>query len=246
MPCHDERDAAPGVLRRTVLQALALPTLAGAAGNAVAVPSTETEHMTHDARPANASLTRAGLRTSDTQLLFADLQPELISSSLTVSPDMLAKSVGALAAAAKILGLPMTFSVAPQGGRAAHVIPELAPFANAGNTFSRTPASPFLDAPTVAALAAHKRSTLVIAGFAAEVVVLHAALDGLEAGYAVHVPVDAVGSRSARTESAVFEQINRAGGVATSIMTVMTRLEPELTRPPGSDALAALKVLRGD
>lgn len=226
------------MLRATTATALA--AMVAAPGMAA---STASDDMN---APETAGLfTRAALRADNTQVLFADLQPELISSSLTVAPDALAKAVGALAAASKILGLPMTFSLAPQQGRAAHVIPELAAYADASNTFSRTPASPFLDAATAAALARHKRTTLIVAGFAAEVVVLHAALDGLQAGYQVQVPVDAIGSRSNRTESAVIDQINRAGGVATSIMTVMTRLEPELTRPPGSDVLAALKVLRG-
>ena len=201
--------------------------------------------MTTTIDPSRPLFSRTTLRTADTQLLFCDLQPELISASLTMSPKALAASAGALAAAAHRLGLPMTFSLAPQGGRAAQLIPELAPYATADNRFDRTPASPFLDAQTVAALARHRRTTLVIAGFAAEVVVLHAALDGLEAGYQVQVPVDAIASRSTRTESAVIDQINRAGGVATSIMTLMTRLEPELSRPPGSDVLAALKPLRG-
>lgn len=154
-------------------------------------------------------------------------------------------SAGALAKAARVLGLPMTFSVVPEGGRPGQLIPELAEFATEANTFVRTSASPFLDLPTTAALNRNSRNILVVAGFSAEVVVLHTALDALALGYEVQVPLDAVGARTERTEGGVLRQIERAGGVSTSILTLITRLEPDLANPLGSLALDALKALRG-
>jgi len=184
------------------------------------------------------------MKTSDVQILFADLQPYLISGSSTVHPDVLSTAAGALASAAKILNIPMTFSIIPEDGKPGKLIPQLLSYANSENTYCRKVASPFLDKPTAEALTKNERKILVIAGFSAEVVVLHASLDALAAGYVVQVPLEVIGGRSQRTEESILRQIERAGGITTSILTLITRLEPDLSRPPGSTALAALQVLR--
>jgi hypothetical protein len=51
--------------------------------------------------------------TRDVQILFADLQPELIRGSKTVDPAKLAHAVGVLAQVGQILGWPMIFSLTP-------------------------------------------------------------------------------------------------------------------------------------
>ena len=84
---------------------------------------------------------------------------------------------------------------------------------------------------------------LVISGFSGEVVVLHAALDGLAAGYAVQLPLDAIGSQSERTENAVLRQIEQAGGISTSIWTLVSRLEPHFQLPPGREVFEMMKTL---
>lgn len=101
-----------------------------------------------------------------------------------------------------------------------------------------------MDEQTVRTLSAQGRRTLVIAGFTAEVVVLQAALDAIAAGYVVYYVVDAVGSRSERTEAAAFRQIELAGGQPCSVMSLSTRLAPDFFRAPGSDVFATLQVLR--
>jgi nicotinamidase-related amidase len=57
----------------------------------------------------------------------------------------------------------------------------------------RPSASPFSDAASQRTLADQRRQTLIIAGFATEVVVLHAALDAVREGYKVLVAIDACG-----------------------------------------------------
>jgi hypothetical protein len=53
-----------------------------------------------------------------------------------------------------------------------------------------------------------------------------------------------IGRFTARKHEAVLRQIERAGGVTTSIHSVITRIAPDLGMPPGSTALDALKPLR--
>jgi hypothetical protein len=183
------------------------------------------------------------MMTADIQLLFADLQPELVAGSRTQAPERLALAAGVLARVGAILGWPMTFSVTSHGGKPANVIPELAGHSTAANTFWRGPAGPFLDPSTVHALAGHGRRTIVLAGFASEVVVLHAALDALAAGYSVQAPLDAIGGMTERTEQAAIRQIEQAGGVTTSIWTLVSRVEPDFQNSPGREAFLAMQQL---
>ncbi|ALM84229.1 hypothetical protein ASB57_15725 [Bordetella sp. N] len=178
------------------------------------------------------------------QVLFADLQPALIKGSRTTPPEQLVLGVGTLAKAAQILALPMTFSLVPEGGRWGRALPALQPYIREDNAFWRTSAGAFMDTPTVDHLHANGRPLLILSGFAAEVVVLHTALGALEAGYEVHVPVDAIGGITTSTQEAALKQIERAGGVTTSIHSIITRIAPDLGAPPGSTALQALRPLR--
>lgn len=183
------------------------------------------------------------MHTNDVQILIADLQPNLIGGSVTVDPATLSLSAKTLAKLATILGLPLTFSVTSPRPEQAKMIPELGSFATAENTFWRGPADPFTDPATKAALEANRRKTLVIAGFASEVVVLHAALSARSLGYDVQLPLDAIGSLSLRTETAAIRQMERAGAIATSIWSLFSLLEPDFLSPPGSDAFAAMIAL---
>ena len=184
------------------------------------------------------------MRPSDVQILFADLQPEIVTRSKTTPPETIAAAAAVLAEVATILGLPILFSVVPEGGKDACLIPELAGHAIPANTFPRMSASPWLEPRTVAALKASGRKTLVVAGFATEVVTLHAVLGAVGAGYRVLVPVDADGGMSEATEAAAIRRIERAGGETTSVVSVVTMLAPDFSTSPGADTFAALQKLR--
>ena len=60
------------------------------------------------------------------QVLFADLQPQIVARSKTNPPDALARSAAVLAQVARLLHLPMHLSVVPEGGQRPELIPELA------------------------------------------------------------------------------------------------------------------------
>ena len=108
----------------------------------------------------------------------------------------------------------------------------------------RLSASPFLHEATRAAIAATGREHLIIAGFTTEVVVLHAVCDAIAAGYRVSVPVDACGGMSSRTEDAAFRQIEAAGGITTSVVTLVTALAPDASTDLGGKAFGILQSLR--
>jgi Isochorismatase family len=178
------------------------------------------------------------------QVLFADLQPQIVARSKTNTPDALARSAAVLARVARLLHLPVHLSVVPEGGQPPESIPELARETEGVAQHSRISFSPFLDEATRAAIAATGRQHLIIAGFATEVVVLHAVRDALAAGYRAHVPVDACGGISSRTEDAAFRQIEAAGGVTTSVVTLVTAMVPDVSTDLGRQALEILQSLR--
>jgi Isochorismatase family len=178
------------------------------------------------------------------QILFADLQPPIVARSKTNPPQSLSRAASVLARCARLLGLPVHHSVVPEGGKAPEVLPDLAKKTEDVPQFARMTADPFLDPQTREAIDAVNRPVLVIAGFATEAVVLRAALSALESDYQVQVPVDACGGMSARTEDAALRQIEAAGGVTTSVVSLVTAMAPDFAREPGRNTFAALQALR--
>ncbi len=184
------------------------------------------------------------IAAQEVQLLFADLQPQIVQRSKTNEPKAIAQSAAVLAQLAKVFSLPVTISVVPEGGEAPELIPELAKETSEAPQFMRASASPFLDEKTKLALKDNARKTLVIAGFATEVVVLHTVVGAIEAGYRAIVPVDACGGMSERTESAALRQIEAFGGEVTSTVTIATFIEPDFTTELGQQMFGALQQLR--
>jgi pimeloyl-ACP methyl ester carboxylesterase len=178
------------------------------------------------------------------QILFADLQPPIVARSMTNPPESLSCAASVLARCARLLDLPVHHSVVPAGGKAPEVLPDLAKETDGAPQFARMTADPFLDPQTREAIDAVKRPVLVIAGCATEAVVLRAALSALESDYQVQVPVDACGGLSARTEDAALRQIEAAGGVTTSVVTLVTALAPDFSTDLGGKAFGILQSLR--
>lgn len=61
---------------------------------------------------------------------------------------------------------------------------------------------------------------------------LHGVRDAIAAGYRAYVPVEACGSMPSRTEDTAFRQIEAAGGVTTSVVSLVTAWRQILRRSP--------------
>ncbi len=179
------------------------------------------------------------------QILFADLQVPLVAGSKTQPPDRLERASAVLAEVGAILSLPMLFSVVMEGASPPHLLPALKPYARPANTLLRIPVAPFHDRATAAAITGQRRPILVIAGFAAEVVVLQTALDAVAAGHKVYFVTDTIGSQFERTENAAFREMEMAGAKPTSVLSFATRLVPDFVGTPGKQVFAALKPVLG-
>ncbi|MEX3962813.1 isochorismatase family protein [Paraburkholderia sp. EG286B] len=190
-----------------------------------------------------AAIGGSRLDPTDMQVLFADLQASTVAQSATTPAFSLSRAAGALAKVASIVQMPSTFSVVAENDAPPVLIPELRPFATAENTIQRTPVNPFHDRRTVEALARSGRKTLVIAGFAMEIVVAQSVLDAIEEGYTVFHVVDASGGLSRGGEDAALEMMARAGSTPTSVVGLVTRLVNDFEGPTGKQVWAAVQLL---
>ena len=145
---------------------------------------------------------------------------------------------------AALFGLPITLSVVPEQENSPQLVPELEKSAASAPRLLRVSASPFSDAASQRTLADNRRRTLIVAGFATEVVVLHAALDAVREGYKVLVPIDACGGMSERTETAAIEQLRAAGALVTSVVSIATALSPDFTTEKGKQMFQLVQQLR--
>lgn len=184
------------------------------------------------------------LSSETSQVMICDLQEQIVARSKTTTADALSQSAEVLCQIAQLFKLPLTLSVVPEDKNAPELIAPLKPFASEKNQFLRATASPFIDPATREHLASLRRPTLIIAGFATEVVVLHAALDALREGYRLIVAVDACGGMSERTESAVLAQIRDSGGIVSSVLSIATALSPDFTKPQGQHMFQIVQTLR--
>ena len=183
------------------------------------------------------------LSAGTAQLLLCDLQEQIVARSRTTKPEVLHKSAGVLLEVGKLLKLPTIFSVVPEQNKEPELIPELRNSGFAREKL-RASASPFTDSATVEALLESGRKVLIIAGFSTETVVLHGALEALKQGYQVLVPVDVCGGLSERTEQAAFRQIESAGAITTSVVSIATKLAPDFTTDQGKQMFAIVQQLR--
>ena len=186
----------------------------------------------------------SALSAATAQVLMCDLQKQIVARSKTTTSESLSKSAGVLVRLAKLFALPTTLSVVPEQEKPPELIPELQNDAGFASQKLRACASPFLDPPTVQAVSDAGRKVLIVAGFAMEVVVLHAVIDARAQGYEVLVPVDACGGMSAATEAAALRQIEAAGAVTTSVVSIATKLAPDFTTEQGRQMFALVQELR--
>lgn len=167
-------------------------------------------------------------------VLFLDLQDEIVKNSRTLSIERLRRVSGALAKLAALHKLPTFLSAVPPGGAFLDTV--LMPLGQPEPRM-RMQTTAFADAGLVGALRASGRRVLVLSGVASEIVVQRTALDALQAGYVVHVAVDACGGVDPRTEDAAWRRITAAGGVTTSATTFAAELTGDFATELGGATL---------
>ncbi len=185
-------------------------------------------------------MTASRIISTDTILLFADLQEGIADLPLTVSQERLKKGVRALAKLAKLFEIPVIVTVIAGADGTAKILPEIAEELGDLPTHYRTTADSFLNADIVSAVEASGRKTVLISGVATELAVQLPALTGIDLGYRTFVVLDACGGTSERTEQAALNRILGHGGSTVPVITLAGELAGDFSQP---QAQAAIQIL---
>ena len=175
-------------------------------------------------------------------VLFLDLQEGTMSGVKTIGGHRLRRAAGALAKLCRLHALPHFLSSVPEAGAFTKRVldpldhPPLRP---------RSVTSAFGDPQLVADLKDGGRTLLLLAGVASEIVVLRTALDAIDAGYDVHILIDACGGFSDRTEAAAWSRATAAGATMSSVVTAGAELAGDFTTETGARTLALVHEASG-
>ncbi len=166
-------------------------------------------------------------RREATCLVVVDVQEALLRAIPADTAAAIVRNLRILTAAAHIFGLPVLVTEQyPRGlGRTVAAVAEA--LAEGGRPPVPIEKTEFGCAAVPAfrdALKATGRGTVVLTGLEAHVCVLQTALGLLADGYLIHVPADAVGSRSAANRQIGLDLMARGGAVITSTETIVFQL----------------------
>lgn len=164
------------------------------------------------------------LERDGTILGVVDVQERLFPAMDADHREEVMRNIKVLVTAARRLGVPIVVTEQyPKG--LGHMLPELREVL--GPEVEPIPKTTFSchgAEPVGAHLAAAGARRVVLAGIEAHVCVLLSALDLLAEGYAVHVPADAVTSRTQASWRLAMDQLRQAGAVVTSTETILFQL----------------------
>ena len=180
------------------------------------------------------------IMSSDTIVLFADLQEGIANLPLTISADRLKKGVRNLAKLAKLFDIPVIVTAVPGQDGSAQIMPEIGDELGTQPTQFRSTADAFLNGQIAAMIKSSGRKTIVISGVATELAVQLPALTGVDLGYRTFVVVDACGGTSERTEQAALSRIVAHGGRTVSVMTLAGEMAGDFREPKAQAAIGIL------
>jgi nicotinamidase-related amidase len=181
------------------------------------------------------------LTAADSVLVVVDVQDKLLAK--VPSAAVLVQNAAFLLDAAALLGVPAVGTeqypkgLGPTTAEIARRLPDGLP---AKTAFSCCGAAGFLTD-----LRSLGRPNVVLAGMETHVCVLQTALDLLEAGFTVYLPVDALASRSVIDHDAALRRLERAGAVLTTAETVAFEWVADASHPKFK-ALSKLVIERAD
>ena len=170
------------------------------------------------------------LTPADPLLLLVDPQPGLAFVVESIGREPLLNNVVALAETARALGLPTVVTTSASKKYSGPIFPALQAALPDVAPIERTNMNAWEDATVVAAVEATGRTTLLLAGLLTEACVAFTALSALEAGYAVHVVVDACGASSPLAQETAVRLMEAAGMRPRTWLQVLLELQRDWTR----------------
>ncbi|CAM4178314.1 hydrolase [Bordetella muralis] len=171
------------------------------------------------------------LSPENSALIIIDYQPIQVSSIRSMGRDELVFNITGVAKAAINYGLPIVHStVNVATGRNKPPIQELQDVIGHLPTYDRTSINSWEDVEFKEAVKSLGRRKLIMTALWTEACLTFPALDAIQEGYEVYVPVDAVGGTSPAAHEAALRRIEQAGGRLISRVQMYCELQRDWAR----------------
>ena len=180
------------------------------------------------------------IRAADAVVLLVDLQKNLANMELTADSKALRQSISGLVKVAKVYELPIVVSTITFGG---DLLSEVSSELKGVEPFVRQQTNALEDAPTVAAIEATGRKTLIVAGIVTEVAASMPALAAAKSGFTVALVYDACGGASKRSEHAALERLVQGGVIPLSVPQLIGEFVTDFGSEQGQGAMKILMSL---
>lgn len=176
-------------------------------------------------------LTDQLLTPENSAFIVIDYQPIQVSSIRSMPRDELVFNIVSASKAAVNYSLPIIHStVNVQTGRNKPPIQELQNVIGHLPTYDRTSINSWEDTEFKQAVKATGRRKLIMTALWTEACLTFPALDALQEGFEVYVPVDAVGGTSLAAHEAALQRIQQAGGKLISRVQMYCELQRDWSR----------------
>ncbi len=181
--------------------------------------------------PIRNPLTDHLLTPENAALIIIDYQPIQVSSIRSMPRDELVFNIVSTAKAAVNFDVPIIHStVNVATGRNKPPIQELQDVIGHLPTYDRTSINSWEDTDFKAAVKALGRRKLIMTALWTEACLTFPALDAIQEGYEVYVPVDAVGGTSLAAHEMALRRIEQAGGRLISRVQLYCELQRDWAR----------------
>jgi nicotinamidase-related amidase len=180
------------------------------------------------------------LKRANSALLLVDLQYRLVSA--VYEPERVIRNTVLLLRLAEVLRIP-TILTTQNAKRLGNIHPEIVRTVKDAEVFDKITFGCFADPDFAGYLQtrAPRANTLLIVGIESHICVAQTALGALDTGYLVHVPGDAVSSRSAANWQLGLGRMERAGAVISSTEMMVYELLGQAGTPEFRAVLPLLK-----
>lgn len=171
------------------------------------------------------------LTPENSTFIIIDYQPVQVNSIASMDRQLLVNNIVGVSKAAQVYGLPIVHStVNVKTGLNKPPIPQIRKALDGVPTIDRTTINSWEDVEFRKAVEDAGRKKLIMTALWTEACLTFPALDALEAGYEVYVPVDAVGGTSLAAHDAALRRIEQAGGKMTSVPQIFCELQRDWNR----------------
>ena len=171
------------------------------------------------------------LTPENSAFIIIDYQPIQVSSIRSIPRDELVFNIVSTAKAAVNFNLPIVHStVNVRTGRNEPPIQELQDVIGHLPTYDRTSINSWEDTEFKEAVKAIGRRKLIMTALWTEACLTFPALDAIQEGYEVYVPVDAVGGTSLAAHSAALRRMEQAGAKLISRVQMYCELQRDWAR----------------